>query len=39
MENISKIEVLGHSKESKSSVRAYTKGTYLEGGQSAKGDN
>lgn len=33
MEKISKIEILGHSKESNSSVRANTKWTYLEGGQ------
>lgn len=31
MEKISKIEILGHSKETNSSVRAFTKWTYLEG--------
>ena len=33
MEKISKIEILGHSKETNSSVRAFTKWTYLEGDQ------
>lgn len=36
MEKILKIEILGHSKEINSSVGAYTKGTYLEGGQHKK---
>lgn len=31
MEKISKIEILGLSKETNSSVRAFTKWTYLEG--------
>lgn len=33
MEKISKIEILGHSKESNSSVRALTRRSYPEGGQ------